>query len=185
MPTLTLASAPKVRGSDLPYEDGVPLESSWHLDAMYLLIRILRHFWRNRTDVYVAGNMFLYFDPKQTKTRHFRGPDFFVVNGVKDNSPRKSWVIWEEDGLAPNFVIELASPTTVNFDLTDKKDIYEQILKTPEYIVYNPETEELRGWRLIEGHYVAIKPNEAGFGVTRLAYGWVWLTMSLWNIPAR
>lgn len=151
-----------VRGVDLPYEDGVPLESSWHLDAMYLLISILRHAWRNRRDIYIGGNMFIYFDPDQVKTRNFRGPDFFVIKGVKDNSPRKSWVVWEEDGLTPNFVIELASESTVNFDLSRKKDIYEQMLQTPEYVVYDPDSEQLYGWRLVGGRYEPIELNDQG-----------------------
>jgi len=158
MSVLTLEK-PKIRGADLPYEDGVPLESSWHLDAMYLLIMILRYFWRDRSDIYIGGNMFVYFDPDQDKRRNFRGPDFFVVKGVKDINHRNAWVIWEEEGLAPCFVIELASATTVDFDLTGKKNIYEQELQTPEYVVYNPLTEELRAWRLAGGRYVRIAPN--------------------------
>lgn len=155
-------SALKIGGSILPAEDGVPLESSWHLDAMYLLIRILAYFWRDRQDVYIGGNMFVYFDPNQVKTRNFRGPDFFVVKGVPSNHPRKSWVVWEEGGLTPNFVIELASASTVEFDLTGKKDIYEQMLKTPEYIVYDPDSDTLRGWRQVAGRYEPIAPNEQG-----------------------
>ena len=85
-----------------------------------------------------------------------------MVKGVANKSPRKAWVVWEEDGLTPDFVIELTSDSTVNFDLTGKKDIYEQILKTPEYIVYNPDSEELRGWRLAAGRYEPIQPNEPG-----------------------
>ncbi len=162
MTVLTRKSTLETLGSDLPYEDGVPLESSWHLDAMYLLIRILSYFWRKRRDVYIGGNMFVYFDPDQDKSRNFRGPDFFVVKGVKDTRPRKSWVVWEEAGLTPNFVVELASESTVEFDLTGKKDIYEQILKTPEYIFYNAETEELYGWRLLAGRYEAIEPDQQG-----------------------
>ncbi len=172
MAILPPVSIPKVRGLDLPYEDGVPLESSWHLDAMYLLIRILEYFWRERSDVYLGGNMFVYFDPDQVKTRHFCGPDFFFVKGVRDNSPRKSWVVWEENGLTPDFVVELASPSTANFDLTDKKDIYQRQLKTPEYVVYNPETEVLVGWRLAAGRYEPIEANEAG---------WLWCSeIGLW-----
>ncbi len=52
---------PAISGADLPYEDGIPLESDWHLDAMNLLINILRHFWQDRSDVYIGGNMFVYF----------------------------------------------------------------------------------------------------------------------------
>ena len=173
MATLTVDPfTPTVRASDLPYEDGLPLESSWHLDAMYLLITILRYFWRDRADVYIGGNMFIYFDPDQVKTRNFRGPDFFVIKGVRDNRPRKSWVVWEEEGLTPDFVIELASDSTLHFDLTGKKTIYEQMLKTSEYLVYDPDTEGLRGWRLAAGRYEPITPNEQG---------WLWCNeLGLW-----
>ena len=171
MSALTL-NKPKIRGADLPYEDGVPLESSWHLDAMYLLIEILRYYWQDRLDVYIGGNMFVYFDPDQDKRRNFRGPDFFVVKGVKDNTPRKSWVVWEEEGLTPDFVIELASETTAEFDVGAKKKIYEQELRTPEYVVYNPVTEKLRGWRLVGGRYVPVAPDPQG---------WLWCEeLGLW-----
>ncbi len=163
---------PQVRGADLPYDDGIPLESDWHLAAMTLLIDILRYLWRDRRDRYVAGNMFVYFDPDQVKKRNFRGPDLFVVKGVKDKQFRKSWVVWEEDGLTPDLVIELASESTAKFDLTGKKAIYERILKTPEYVVYNPDTEDLRGWRLVSGRYASIAPNEQG---------WLWShELGLW-----
>ena len=98
---------------DLVYEDGIPMESDWHRAAMNLLIEIITYFWRHRRDFYVGGNMFIYFDPDQVKKRNFRGPDFFVVKGVADASRwREAWVLWEEDGLAPNFVIELTSAST-------------------------------------------------------------------------
>jgi Uma2 family endonuclease len=165
-------SHPTVRGTALPYEDGIPLESDWHLAAMTLLISILRYFWRTRWDIYVAGNMFVYFDPEQVKTRNFRGPDFFVVKGVKDNHFRKSWVVWEEQGLTPDYVIELASASTAQFDLTEKKAIYERILETPEYVVYDPGTEVLRGWRRVAGRYTPVKPDKRG---------WLWSKeLDLW-----
>ena len=152
MATMTLAKPrPQVRGADLPYDDGIPLESEWHVATMGLLIDILRYHWRERRAIYVAGNMFVYFAPDQVKTRDFRGPDLFVVKGVRDNHMRHSWVVWEEDGLTPDYVIELASASTVKFDLGGKKRIYERILKTPEYVVYDPGPERLWGWRLVRG----------------------------------
>lgn len=158
---------------NLIYEDGIPMESDWHRAAMNLLIEILLYFWRDRSDVYVSGNMFVYFDPNQLKTRNFRGPDFFVVKGVSDSERwRKAWVVWEENGLAPNFVIELTSDRTEAEDKGIKKEIYEQILRVPEYLCYNPYTEELIGWRLQAGHYVEIEPNEQG---------WLWSEeLQLW-----
>ena len=164
---------PLPRGIDLPYEDGEPLESDWHLAAMTLLLHILRYHYRDRTDHYVAGNMFVYFDPDQVKTRNFRGPDFFVVKGVTSPHFRNSWVVWEEGGLTPDYVIALASESTKAFDLHGKKAIYEQQLKTPEYIVYDPTSEQLQGWRLDQhGHYQIIMPDERG---------WLWSEqLKLW-----
>ena len=50
---------------------------------MNLLIGILRYYWWDRPDIYVAGNMFVYFDPDQVKTHNFRGPDVFVVKQAR------------------------------------------------------------------------------------------------------
>ena len=81
---------------DLVYEDGIPMESDWHRCAMNLLIAIITQFWRGRQDFYVGGNMFIYFDPDQVKKRNFRGPDFFVVKDIADNTAlRNAWVLWE------------------------------------------------------------------------------------------
>lgn len=146
------------------YEDGIPMESDWHRAAMNLLIEIIVHLWQGRTDYYVGGNMFIYFDPNQIRTRNFRGPDFFVVKGIRDNTRwREAWVLWEEDGLGPNVVIELASQSTLAEDVGPKKDIYEQILRVPEYFCYDPETEALLGWRLQGGHYVDLQADDRGW----------------------
>lgn len=163
---------PLPRGEDLPYDDGIPLESHWHRSVMNLLIDILSAHWQDRRDCYINGNMFIYFDPDQVKTRNFRGPDFFVVKGVQSNHLRKSWVVWEEGGLTPDYVIELASESTVKFDVTAKKAIYENILKTPEYVVYNPNSAKLQGWRLTRGRYRAVKLDKRG---------WLWSEqLELW-----
>ena len=160
MATLTL-DRPLPRGEDLPVEDDQALESEWHRLALNLLIHILCRHWQDRQDMYVAGNMFIYFDPEQATTRNFRGPDVFVVKGVSSKELRNSWVIWEEDGLGPCYVLELASPSTLKDDLGTKKTVYEQELKVPEYVVYDPASGRLRGWRLnAEGRYEELTPDE-------------------------
>lgn len=157
----------------LMYEDGIPMESDWHRAAMNLLIEILAYYWRERTDFYVAGNMFIYFDPNQVKKRNFRGPDFFAVKGVSDYARwRDAWILWEEGGLPPNLVIELTSPSTEAEDKGPKKEVYERILRVPEYLCYNPYTQELVGWRLQAGRYAPIRANEQG---------WLWSEeLDLW-----
>ncbi len=164
---------PSPGSKNLIYEDGIPMETDWHRAAMNLLIEIITYFWRERKAFYVGGNMFIYFDPDQVKKRNFRGPDFFVVKGVADSERwRDAWILWEEDGLAPNLVIELTSSSTKTEDKGPKKEIYEQILRVPEYICYNPQNQELVGWRLQAGDYTEVQPDEQG---------WLWSEeLGLW-----
>ena len=94
----------------------------------------------------------------------YRGPDFFFVNGGVTRTPiRPYWAIWNERGRTPDVIIELLSPTTKETDLTIKKDIYEKTLKTHEYYCYDPDTQELRGWRLVSNSFQPIAPNEKGW----------------------
>jgi len=145
---------------DLPSSDGMPMETWRHVLQMYLLIDALLHAWRDRTDVFVGGNMFVYFSPDQVLTEDFRGPDVFVVLGVPRRS-RKSWVVWQE-GKAPDVVIELLSDTTRNRDRTEKKQIYQDKLRVPEYFWFDPWTGEFAGFALREGVYEPIAPEAEG-----------------------
>ncbi|MBM4318401.1 MAG: Uma2 family endonuclease, partial [Deltaproteobacteria bacterium] len=99
---------PPPRPEDLPTEDGEPMESFRHRQQGDLLIQPLRHHWRERDDVYVGGNMFLYFSALQARRNDFRGPDVFVVLDTPAHE-RRAWIIWEEDGRAPDLIIELLS----------------------------------------------------------------------------
>ncbi len=148
--------------TELPYEDGIPLESNWHRHQMNLLIELIEYHWRDRQDFFAGGNMFIYFDPYQALTRNYRGPDFFVVKNTTYNPTRKSWIAWKEAGKLPNVIVELASPSTIRFDLTEKKELYEKAFRTPEYFCYDPETLTLYGWRLQQGCYVPIPMDAQG-----------------------
>jgi Uma2 family endonuclease len=141
-------------------EEDPPLESDWHVAAMALLVNTLRDYWAGCPDIYVSGNTVVRVDP--SRKRKFRGPDLYIVKGVKDKGFRSSWTSWEEQDQVPNFILELASKSTAHFDVTGKKKIYEKELKTPEYVVYNPHNNKLQGWRLVENRYQAIEPNQKG-----------------------
>ena len=157
---------------ELPTEDGIPLESSWHRAQINLLIELLRFHWRDRTDFYVGGNMFIYYSLEQVRTHSYRGPDFFVVKGVDGSYSRGAWVVWEEGGRYPDVIVELLSPSTARIDKTVKKDLYERVFRTPEYFCYDPDSEELIGWRLSAGRYRPLEPNERG---------WLWSEeLELW-----
>ncbi|MCY7332114.1 MAG: Uma2 family endonuclease, partial [Pseudanabaena sp. CAN_BIN31] len=96
--------------SDLE-SDEPPLESDLHRQQIDLLIRLLKYWWRDRHDFYISGNLTVFYNQQQLKSRDFRGPDVFVVMDAEPK-PRKSWAIWEEGGKYPNLVIELLSSST-------------------------------------------------------------------------
>jgi hypothetical protein len=54
------------------------------------------------------------------------------------------------------------SPSTAELDLTTKKHVYEDTFKTSEYYCFNPATNELLGWKLIDGKYVPLEPDLNG-----------------------
>jgi Uma2 family endonuclease len=144
------------------YSDEPPLETDLHRLQMTLLIQCLEWLWRNRNDFYASGNLTIYYSPRQRKSENFRGPDFFVVLGT-ERKPRKSWVVWEEDGKYPNLIIEILSDSTGDTDKGLKKQIYQDIFRTPDYFWFDPETLEFAGFHLLDGEYQALEPNPQGW----------------------
>ena len=156
--------APPPRGEDLPYDDGVPMESERHIYQLILLVQSLKLAWKDRDDFYVGGNMFIYFSELQSKKNDFRGPDVFVVLDTV-NKERKSWVVWEENGRTPDVVIELTSPSTEHVDRGEKKHIYATVLRVAEYFLYDPFEERLEGYALdpVSREYRPMATDERGW----------------------
>ncbi|MEN9242121.1 MAG: Uma2 family endonuclease [Thermostichus sp. DG02_3_bins_51] len=146
---------------ELPYDDGIPMETWRHKCQMDFLISVSQTWLQQRPDGFASGNMFLYYSLEQSRKQDFRGPDYFVVLGVPKGE-RKSWVIWEQ-GKGPDVVIELLSASTAQYDKTVKKQIYEQVVRVPEYFWFDPFTpEDWAGFRLVGNHYVPIEEDEQG-----------------------
>ncbi|MEH1847573.1 MAG: Uma2 family endonuclease [Nostoc sp.] len=144
------------------YSDEPPLETDLHRLQMTLLIQCLEWLWQNRNKFYASGNLTIYYSPRQRKSENFRGPDFFVVLGT-ERKPRKSWVVWEEDGKYPNLIIEILSASTGDTDKGLKKQIYQDIFRTPDYFWFDPETLEFSGYHLLDGKYQPLEPNPQGW----------------------
>ena len=138
------------------------METELHLRQLMLLIQSLELLWKDRQDFYAFGNLTIYYSPNQRKSEYFSGPDFFVVLGVA-RKPRKSWVVWEEEGKYPHVIIEILSDSTAETDRGLKKEIYQETFRTPNYFWFDPNSLELQGFRLIEGQYQAISPNDRGY----------------------
>ena len=128
-------------------------ENDAQLAAMLYAIGALRVHYRNRDDVYVSGDLLMYYE--EGNPRVSVAPDVFVVFGVEDRM-RQRYLVWKE-GKAPDFVLEVASKSTWREDLGPKRDIYAR-LGVKEYWVYDPTgeyfTPVLQGLRLAGGAYV-------------------------------
>ena len=156
-PNPTISSPP----SDL-YSDEPPLESYQHLQQLLLLLKCLDWLWQDRNDYFAAGNLTVYYSARKLKSEDFRGPDFFVVLDT-EKRPRKSWMVWEEGGKYPNIIVELLSDSTATIDRGKKKQIYQDIFRTPEYFWFDPHNLEVEGFQLSNGRYQTIPANDRGW----------------------
>ena len=149
---------------DYPYSDGRALaESEAQLRAiLYLVTALYRHF-RDRSDVYVGADMFIYHE--QGNPAAVVAPDVFVVIGApkREENPRLSYKLWEEPK-GPDFVLEVASRSTWPEDRDRKRALYAR-LGVEEYWLYDPTGERirsrLRGMRLEAGGYRELAPEAA------------------------
>jgi Uma2 family endonuclease len=171
---------PELPPDNLPCDDGEPLETPWHRSAMNLLIEAATYHNRDREDFFVGGNMFVYYREQQwldeSERLHFRGPDFFFVRGVPRRRPRDFYAVWREDGRYPDVIIELLSPSTEEIDRREKREVYQNIFRTPEYFLCQPQVAALEGLRLNGlAVYQPIPVNERG---------WLWSEqLQLWLGP--
>jgi Uma2 family endonuclease len=101
-----LSDPPPIPDHELIFDDGEPLETFRHRNAMNLLIESATCALAamGRDDYYVGDNMFLYYSAEQRMNKDFRGPDFFAVLGVDGYRERKGWVLWQEDWKFPDVI---------------------------------------------------------------------------------
>lgn len=143
------------------YSDEPPLESELHLRQIIVLLQSLEWLWQDRKDFYAVGNLTIYYSPKQRKSEDFRGPDFFVVLDTEKKA-RKSWVVWEENGQYPHVIIEILSASTAKTDKGLKKEVYENIFRTPDYFWFDPNNLEFVGFHLVDGEYQPLETSSQG-----------------------
>ena len=153
---------------EYPEEDGKPLaETDFQFVPLTYAVSALRARYADREDIYVAGNMLLYY--RMNVPEAGVAPDVFVVLGAQGNHKRRSWFTWREDA-APAFVMEIASDSTWRYDGADKRAIYAEIGVT-EYWRFDPTGEcfspALIGERLVDGVYQPIEVAQDEGGILR------------------
>ena len=140
-----------------PCSDDQPMaESEFQLVPMLYALNVLRMHFRGREDVYVGGDMFLYYE--EGNPGAVVAPDVFVVIGAPKRAehPRDTYKLWEEPK-GPDFVLEILSSSTWDADLGPKRALYAS-LGVAEYWLFDPTREHLlspalRGMRLVGGSY--------------------------------
>ncbi len=142
---------------EYPSSDGEhKAETDIHRKLMNRLIDTLEQFFHAESDVYVSGNLLIYYVEGDTGKRV--APDVFVVRGVGKHD-RRVYKLWEE-GRAPDVVIELSSRQTWGDDLQKKWRLYEQ-LEVKEYYIFDPEYDylpsSLLAYKLRDGQYEQIE----------------------------
>lgn len=150
-----------LRECDLPEDveehEKVPVGTE-HDALQEELAYVIRSRYRNRPDVLVAGDLFVYFDGPGTSlaTADRLAPDLMVAFGVPDRR-RSNYVVWRE-GKAPDFVLEIFSPSTRRKDIAEKPALYRR-MGAREYFQFDPDrrTEpRLAGWRFDTGETRAL-----------------------------
>lgn len=141
----------------LPESDGKPMaETDEHRDIMMDLLDALEEYFRANEQIYVSGNIFVYYKD-ETGEMQSVSPDILVVRGV----PKQKRRIYnlEVEGKAPEVVIELTSLSTKKEDLGNKRFVYAN-LGVKEYFIFDPFGDTirpaLRGFRLESGDYMPI-----------------------------
>ena len=143
---------------EYPESDGMPMaESDLHRDAMFDLIYRLKARYAARPDVYVTGNLLVYYaegDPHVSLA-----PDCFVAFGVP-NAERTVYKTWEE-GRFPAVVFEITSKTTEREDVRKKFDTYQDLWRVKELFLFDPTDDyldpSLIGYRMSRGELRPLK----------------------------
>ncbi len=139
-------STPKQSGVVYPESDGQPIaENTLQFRWIVTIKEGLEAVFRDRPDVFVAGDFFWY--PVEGDPRIRVAPDALVVLG-RPKGDRGSYLQWEEGGIPPQVVFEVLSPGNRSWEMEQKLLFYERY-GVQEYYLYDPDQIELSGWQRV------------------------------------
>ena len=143
-------------------------QSVWHGDAVLLATAALRNRFRDREDVLVAMELVVYYERGDNTA--WLQPDVQVVFGVGRGGNRSTYRVWEE-GKPPDFVLEVASPSTAGHDARYKAGEYAR-MGVREYWRLDPEgalmETALEGYAATGGRYEPVEAVERAGGGRQL-----------------
>ena len=155
-----------VRDVFYPCSDGRPMaDNVWQSRA---ILRAAGDLEVAHPEALAVADILVY--PEEGNAKNRIAPDVLVAFGVGTHS-RSSYLVWEE-GKPPDWVLEVASPSTAAKDLDFKRRAY-AAMGVPEYWLFDPKGDvfpagpQLQGLALSDGGYVRLAPLRAD-GVTMI-----------------
>lgn len=126
-----------------PESDGKPIaENTLQFRWIVTLQGGLDDLFRDRAEVFVAGDLLWY--PVEGDPRINAAPDAMVIFG-RPKGDRGSYRQFEEEGIAPQVVFEVLSPSNYRAEMENKRQWYQRY-GVLEYYEYDPDRRRLRGW---------------------------------------
>ena len=144
-----------------PCSDGRPMaDNVWQSRA---ILRAAGDLEVAHPEALAVADILVY--PEEGNPRNRIAPDVLVAFGVGTHS-RSSYLVWKE-GKPPDWVLEVASPSTAANDLDFKRRAY-AAMGVPEYWLFDPKGDvfpagqpQLQGLALSDGGYVRLAPRLA------------------------
>lgn len=151
-----------------PETDGMPLPDGEFQAPLYVNIQsTLRFHFKSVPGSSVNGDTFIYYI--EGNPRRSVSPDCYVALGLSEGEivsieRNNVYLVWEV-GKMPDFILEIASPSTANTDRGRKRDLYAE-LGVSEYWRYDSTGgdfygEPLVGERLVDGEYQRVALGES------------------------
>jgi len=117
-----------------PESDGKPMaDNTLQFQWIQVLQGNLAALYRDQ-EVFVAGDLFWY--PVEGESKTVIAPDVMLAFG-RPKGHRRTYEQWHEEGVAPQVVFEVLSPSNTYLEMIDKQIFYEEH-GVEEYYVFDP-----------------------------------------------
>ena len=131
-------------GNPYPESDGQPMaENTEQYDWIVKIKENLEILFADNDNVFIAGDLLWYPVPDRRLSGPV-APDVLVAFG-RPKGRRGSYLQWEEEGIAPQVVFEVLSPSNSQMEMANKLRFYDQY-GVEEYYLYDPERNHLEIW---------------------------------------
>lgn len=168
-------STPQLSAIHYPDSDGQPMaDNTRQFEWIVLIKKNLDWLFESQADVFVAGDLLWY--PVEGRPDIRVAPDVLVVFG-RPKGDRGSYQQWAEANLPPQVVFEILSPGNTAREM-DRKLLFYNRYGVEEYYIYDPDTNDLRGFRRQEAGLEVIE-EVAGWQSPRLGITFDWSPTTL------